>query len=61
MSNKEPVDLTELPPECATLPDHLNGIADAAFKMVEDGECPDDMLKMLKHGLKKSRPQGSLS
>lgn len=57
MNIKEPDDLAELPTGCVTLPDHLNGIADAAFKMVEEGECPDDMLNMLKHGLNKSRAQ----
>lgn len=57
-SNEEPADLAELPPGCVTLPGHLDGIADAAFRMVEEGECPDNMLKMLKHGLNKSRPQG---
>jgi hypothetical protein len=58
MIKDEPDDLAELPTGCVTLPDHLKGIADAAFRMVEKGECPDDMLNMLKHGLNKSRPQG---
>jgi hypothetical protein len=58
MNKDEPDDLAELPTGCVTLPDHLKGIADAAFSMVERGENPDDMLKMLKYGLDKSRPQG---
>lgn len=58
MSNEEPADLVELPTGCVTLPEHLNGLADAAFRMAEEGECPDDMLSMLKHGLNKAQPQG---
>lgn len=59
MSNDEPQDepqLADLPSGCVPLPEHLNGIADAAFKMIESGESPDDMLSMLRHGLNKSRP-----
>ncbi len=39
------------------LPEHLNGFAESAFRMAENGENPDDMLKMLAHGLNKCRPK----
>lgn len=37
-----------------TLPENLNGLADAAFNMVDRGEDPSDVLRMIEHGLRKA-------
>jgi len=58
MSSDEPAERANLSPGYFALPAHLHGIADAAFRMVEEGECPDGMLNKLKRELNKSRPQG---
>lgn len=52
-----PSDKLEPPKDIATIPKHLAGLADAAFKVAESGGDPTDLLKMLEHGLKKSQPK----
>ena len=44
-------------PAVAELPAHLEGIAEAAISTAERGGNPKDMLKMVEHGLKKSKPK----
>lgn len=39
------------------VPKHLEGLADAALRMTENGDDPSDMLKMLQHGMNKSQPK----
>lgn len=39
------------------LPDHLDGLAEAALTAAENGENSEDLLKMVGHGLKKSQPK----
>ena len=46
----------ELPDAYATVPKHLEGLVDAAFRMVEEGQDPTDVLKMVSYGLEKRRP-----
>lgn len=41
-------------PQYVALPENLNGLADAAFKMVDRGEDPSDVLRMIGHGLRKA-------
>lgn len=41
------------------VPQSLESLAEAAFKTAESGGNPDDLLKMLEHGLNKSRPKDS--
>lgn len=44
------------------LPEHLDGLAEAALKAAENGDNSEDLLKMVGHGLKKSQPkEGSKS
>lgn len=44
-------------PPVAQLPPHLDGLAEAAISTAEQGGNPQDMLKMVEHGLKKSQPK----
>lgn len=53
MSTDDSADGNQQIPQYPTLPEHLEGIADATFRMCDSGENPDDMLAMLEHGLKK--------
>ncbi|TCV51344.1 hypothetical protein [Pseudomonas sp. 460] len=46
----------ELPDAYGTVPKHLEGLVDAAFRMVEEGQDPTDVLKMVSYGLEKRRP-----
>lgn len=39
------------------LPEHLDGLAEAALKAAENGDNSEDLLKMVGHGLKKSQPK----
>ncbi len=57
MSTEPHSDKQEPPKDIATIPKHLAGLADAAFKVAESGGDPADLLKMLGHGLKKSQPK----
>ncbi|AVX93295.1 hypothetical protein [Pseudomonas psychrophila] len=59
MSQKEE-DENKLPDTYATVPKPLEGLVDAAFRMVEEGQDPSDVLKMIGYGLKKTRltPEG---
>nr|WP_298117371.1 helix-turn-helix transcriptional regulator [uncultured Pseudomonas sp.] len=41
----------------AALPEHLEGLAEAALTAAENGDNPEDLLKMVGHGLKKSQPK----
>lgn len=45
----------ELADAYATVPKHLEGLVDAAFRMVEEGQDPTDVLKMVSYGLEKRR------
>lgn len=54
MSHKEE-DPSTLP-TFATVPKSVEGLVDAAFRMVEEGQDPSDVLKMVGYSLKKSRP-----
>jgi hypothetical protein len=45
----------EPPVAYATVPKHLEGLVDAAFRMVEAGDDPCDVLKMVSYGLEKRR------
>jgi hypothetical protein len=40
----------------ATVPKHLEGLVDAAFRMVEAGDDPCDVLKMVSYGSERRRP-----
>lgn len=44
------------PAAYATVPKHLEGLVDAAFRMAEVGDDPSDVLKMVSYGLEKRRP-----
>lgn len=39
-----------------TVPTRLDGLADAALRTAENGENPDDLLKMLEKGMSKQQP-----
>lgn len=39
------------------LPANLDGLAEAALRAAENGDNPEDLLRMVGHGLKKSQPQ----
>lgn len=54
--NNEPGQAGSIFPKTSyvTLPENLNGLADAAFKMVDRGEDPSDVLRMIEHGLRKA-------
>lgn len=49
-----------LPDAFATVPKHLEGLVDAAFRMVEEGQDPSDALRMVGYGLEKKRPPTKL-
>lgn len=37
------------------IPSHLQGLVEAAFQNAENGEGPDDLVSMVKHGMSKNR------
>lgn len=39
------------------IPEHLDALAESTLRMAESGDDPSDMLRMLHHGLNKSRPK----
>ncbi|WP_339521773.1 hypothetical protein [Pseudomonas sp. EA_35y_Pfl2_R111] len=39
------------------LPDHLDGLAEAAVRAAEQGGNPEDLLKMVGHGLNRAQPK----
>ncbi|MCY1308935.1 hypothetical protein D9M70_589810 [compost metagenome] len=39
------------------VPEHLHGLIDAAFEAAENGDSPDDLVSMVKHGMNKNRQQ----
>lgn len=39
------------------LPDHLDGLAEAALRAAEQGGNPEDLLKMVGHGLNRAQPK----
>ncbi|SFY31331.1 hypothetical protein SAMN04244547_05038 [Azotobacter vinelandii] len=42
--------------ELATLPESLQGLAEATFDAIENGAPSDDMLGMLQNGIRKQQP-----
>lgn len=43
--------------DIATVPGVHQGLAESALQMAESGKNPDDVLEMLKHGMKKTQPK----
>lgn len=55
MSRKDKDSITR--PETYTpVPTSVDGLVDAAFRMVKEGQDPSDVLKMVSYGLKKRLP-----
>lgn len=46
--------------QLAPIPAALDGLADAALRAAENGDNPDDLLKMLEKGMSKQRPKEEL-